>query len=660
MSPRRDLAALAAALTLGCGAGATPSSAAVRGTGSAQPHEATDEEPSRPVALALTGGRSCALTADRNLYCWGGDAERPRSIAQGVSELLGSGSARPCYRLADGRLDCQGAEGEVRAFDMAEESLRCAIVSDGRATCRFADEPEWRDVPGLRSASALSVGSGFACAIRDGAVLCWGRNDFRQLGGEGREDREEAAAVELPAPASQVVAGTMSACALLETGEIYCWGSGASGGVGNEEFTVEGLTPRPLAYVEGAEQLADRCALLRNGEVRCWGRWPVSQMLPCDHRARARHPGSAQPVPGIPPMRLIASSGTHACGVGDDDSLWCWGANESGQLGDGTRSDHPDARRVWLEPPAGPRDCADDAILGQGRITRMGLEPSLPQLEVCVEAAEEETCFRYDVETHEVRAVRSLTAPPPPRAPSARGSWVVRRVGALLSLCPREGTACREATAPAAFLHALDTSGELGEDAAILRPPAMASDDGEWLGLAWTDPPNTEGAYVHHVEIRSVRSPERLHSVREVGPEGAVDLRVVGGLFVYRLNARNMYAYDPRAGRPRRVGQGRPDLSRLYPLRSGRALYVPVGGHALHILEENGALWRRQVLRRALPEGPPTLMPLWNGGYAIALTGDDQLSGGVVLVLDGQTGALVGTLEPPRCDTVRRDIPSCR
>lgn len=660
MIARLELTAFAA-FALGCGAGAPPSSATAPRAGSTEPSDSTDEDPSRPVELALAAGRSCARTAGGDLYCWGGESERPQPIAQGVSELLGAGSSRPCFRLAEGGLDCVEAEGEVRAFDIEEESLRCALVDDGRVTCRFADEAEWRDVPGVRSASALSVGHGFACAIEDGAALCWGQNNLRQLGGEGRENREEAAAVEgLPGPASQVVAGAMSACALLETGEIYCWGSGASGGVGNEEFTVEGLGPRPLADVEGAVHITDRCALLRSGEVRCWGHWPISQMLPCDHRARARHPGSALPVAGIPPMRLIASSGTHACGIGDDDSVWCWGANESGQLGDGTRSDHPDARRVWLEPTDGPRECADEAILGQGRITRMGLEPSLPQLEVCLEAGEEETCFRYDLDTHEVRAVSALTAPPPPRAPSSRGSWIVRRVGALLSLCPPEGTACREVAAPAAFLRALDAAGEFREDGAILRPLAMASEDGEWIGLGWTDPPTPEGALVHHVEIRSVEPPERLHAVRQVGPEGAMDLRVVGGLFVYQVNARNMYAYDPRAARPRRVGRGRPDLSRLYPLASGRALYLPVRGRGLHVLAENGALWRRHSLRRALPEGPPSLVPLRDGGYAIALAGNDELDGGVVLVVDGRTGALLDTLEPPRCDTVRRDIPSCR
>ncbi|CAM9868667.1 unnamed protein product, partial [Choristocarpus tenellus] len=150
----------------------------------------------------------------------------------------------------------------------------------------------------------MTVGDAHNCAIlSDMSLKCWGKNGNGRLGLGDKVSRgleefdmgDNLPAVDLGTnmTASMVAAGTAHTCALLETGEVKCWGKSANGWgqLGQEDQWArgnrEGTMGDDLEVVNlGAGVLATAvavgsqhsCALLQHGGVKCWGQNSVGQL----------------------------------------------------------------------------------------------------------------------------------------------------------------------------------------------------------------------------------------------------------------------------------------------------------------------------------------------------------------------------------------------
>lgn len=634
--------ALISCAVMGCGAVSAPAPAP-------EVADVPERQPlDRPVEVRVGPRRSCARTAAGEVWCWG-DGARPERVAEGADELRWAG-------MCEGRYPCPADAISFSGLDR----YRCALREQGVVSCREADEQAWVPVSGVQGATRLSVGSGFGCALVSSRVLCWGHNDVGQLGRAGRDVGSPAAPVEgLDADILEIAAGVATACALRRDGRVLCWGSGADGGVANPEHVAGAIGPTLVEGVESVRHLTDRCALLAGGEVRCWGGWRLDRMLPCDHPARLASRVAAVTVVGVPPMRVIDSSGTHACGISTDGVIFCWGANEAMQLGDGTSSDHPAPRRVELRAPSGPRECATDAMVLSGELSEVGVDPSRPAVELCIEA-NERACFRYDLDEGRVTPIESPSAPPPARR--AAPSWTVRRLGSLLSVCPVRGTECHEIVAPESFLVALEHDGRVADDGAIERPIAVVTEDGSTLGLAWTqDILGEQNEYQHLLQIYDLDLGRLVHEAMGSGAEEDIALIAIGDALLYALGDRVIITYSPREnGLSRTALRGPVDLTRVWPLEEGRWLYAPPQSGTLVALEADGTIFARHQLRRprSVPESTPQVVPLRGGGYALLFPGASG-GGGDVTLLDARDGSPVRTLSPPRCEGSLPPVPEC-
>jgi alpha-tubulin suppressor-like RCC1 family protein len=188
-------------------------------------------------ALSLANGRSCAIVAEGQLYCWGrwpvGDGE-PRlraehlaaagNVAEVAVGLLGG-----CVRHPQGEVSCWGEHS-------GRESGPAKVV---------------RPMPGLRAVE-IAAGNTFACARRDdGHVVCWGGGeDTRRLfGEEGYGPVGEPREVPNLATAVEVTAGGRHACARRADGHVLCWGENTYGQLGTghgryDALPVQALGPR--------------------------------------------------------------------------------------------------------------------------------------------------------------------------------------------------------------------------------------------------------------------------------------------------------------------------------------------------------------------------------------------------------------------------------
>lgn len=148
-------------------------------------------------------------------------------------------------------------------------------------------------------------------------------------------------------PVVDLSVGYAHSCAVQGDGTAWCWGENSSSQLGN--YMSQSIIP---ARVDKTELLAENeivveplgevkriaaggfhsCALKTDGTVWCWGRNDEGQLGDGTVESRA----APEQVVGLPPAVNLSAGYFHTCAVSIGKRVWCWGANVSGQLGDGT------------------------------------------------------------------------------------------------------------------------------------------------------------------------------------------------------------------------------------------------------------------------------------------------------------------------------------
>jgi alpha-tubulin suppressor-like RCC1 family protein len=145
----------------------------------------------------------------------------------------------------------------------------------------------------------------------------------------------------------QLASGEFHTCALTNTGNVFCWGSNVDGQLGNGTETksltpVEVLDPAGAAPLSGVVAIsagqAFTCALTNAGTVFCWGADQVGQL----GNGTINEDGVDLPVQvtGLTNAVTIASGHYHTCAVTTAGAAMCWGDNSEGELG--TTENNPD------------------------------------------------------------------------------------------------------------------------------------------------------------------------------------------------------------------------------------------------------------------------------------------------------------------------------
>jgi len=138
-------------------------------------------------------------------------------------------------------------------------------------------------------ASTISAGGAHTCAIRQsGQAVCWGYNEFGQLGNGANINRNVPVNVTGLGDARAISAGDLYTCAIRKSGRAVCWGSNVYGELGNGT----------------------------SGD-RAFSNVPVN-------------------VTGLGDAKEISAGGGHTCAIRQSGQAVCWGWNIFGQLGNGT------------------------------------------------------------------------------------------------------------------------------------------------------------------------------------------------------------------------------------------------------------------------------------------------------------------------------------
>ena len=194
--------------------------------------------------------------------------------------------------------------------------------------------------------TTIAAGTYNGCAILENqSMVCWGDNEYGQLGdgtttGSAVPIYVNVAANETPV---EVTVGQVTACALMESGNIYCWGSGYYGKMGNGEPWSDDYVNTEMRQVllpegQGGQTVSISgghiCTILDNGDVYCWGRGNQGQ-LGYGGTSNRNIPAKVN-LPGQRSAIAISTGTYMTCAITTDGMGYCWGENDEGQLGNGT------------------------------------------------------------------------------------------------------------------------------------------------------------------------------------------------------------------------------------------------------------------------------------------------------------------------------------
>ena len=133
----------------------------------------------------------------------------------------------------------------------------------------------------------------------------------------------------------QISAGSSHACGIKSDGTLWCWGSNSSGQLG-DNTTTQRLVPTAISGGGAWKQVAagvnssHSCGIKSDDTLWCWGSNNQGQLG--DNSTTQRLIPTA--INGGGSWKQVAAGNSHTCAIKSDDSLHCWGFNNNGRLGD--------------------------------------------------------------------------------------------------------------------------------------------------------------------------------------------------------------------------------------------------------------------------------------------------------------------------------------
>jgi alpha-tubulin suppressor-like RCC1 family protein/fibronectin type 3 domain-containing protein len=277
-----------------------------------------------PSLTALGAGQnhSLGVASDGSVWAWGDNSQG--QLGNGtttggatpvqVSNLSGAvavrgGNAHSLALLSDGTVRAWGSNAEGQL---------------GNGTMVSSDVPV--QVANVSGVTAISSGYNHGMALRsDGTVWAWGQGYCGELGNGVNANSDVPVQVSGLSGVVAIAGGYMLSMAVTADGSVWVWGGTCNA------IWPDTAVPVQVSGLSNAVAAADRVVLERDGTV-----WWVAQGAN----------NQPQQVGGLAGVTAIDSSGGTGIAIESDGSVWTWGFNQYGELGDGNTTDSSSAIQV--------------------------------------------------------------------------------------------------------------------------------------------------------------------------------------------------------------------------------------------------------------------------------------------------------------------------
>ena len=306
------------------------------------------------AAVDAGGSFSLGLKKDGTVWAWGvsgrlgdGSSESRHTPVQ-VKGQEGDGYLTDIKKISAGRTHSLAlkSDGTVWAWGINDDGQ----LGDGSTDTRYTPvQVKGLDGDGyLTDVVEISAGGHHSLALKDdGTVWAWGNNDFGQLGdGSSGGDADKLTPVQVSGLSGvvEISAGWYHSLALKDDGTVWAWGYNEFGQLG-DGTTDSSDTPVQIPDLDGVVELVagghHSLALMDGGTVRAWG-WNDKGQLGDGSTIDRHSPVLVKGAGGtgqLAEILTISCDYRHSMALKDDGTVWAWGINDVGQLGDGSTTD---------------------------------------------------------------------------------------------------------------------------------------------------------------------------------------------------------------------------------------------------------------------------------------------------------------------------------
>ena len=256
--------------------------------------------------------------------------------------------------------------GQLGTGNTTDAKLPVASVSGGD----IADE----------NPIAVSSGANHVCAlVQGGRVYCWGDNSHGQLGNGTNTSSSDPVQVDPGGALSGksitwISAGGNHTCAVAVPGNVFCWGDNTYGELGNGSTNDSNVPVRVNTTSHFGNSSIRQvhlgynhtCAVNTGGSVFCWGDNESGQL------GNASLSSSSKAVVTLPPpdeltdlVSVISAGGNNSCELTNRGTAYCWGDNSRGQLGNGN-----------MQSSSTPTAVAGSGVLGTTKVAAISVGAS--------------------------------------------------------------------------------------------------------------------------------------------------------------------------------------------------------------------------------------------------------------------------------------------
>jgi alpha-tubulin suppressor-like RCC1 family protein len=297
------------------------------------------------AVLDAGGSLTCGIQPDNTIICWGGNKNGTPAPPSGTFSQVSVAGEHACGIRTDNTVACWGRKnnsGEITPPSGTFSQISvgqlhtCGIQTDNTVAC-WGNNEFGQATPPSGIFSQVSAGGDFTCGIRsDKTVTCWGiYKGFAQPGGKFPWIHPSGTFYQIGASYYQI-------CGIRTNDTVACWG--AKGGVHEEgedpaNMSRDGrqIPPSKGTFYQAAEGggIWFSCWLRTDNAVLCSGAGdmpgveairPPGSICTCENR-----PGCICESPsGL--FHKITAGGYYACGIRPDNTVVCWGAENSAPI----------------------------------------------------------------------------------------------------------------------------------------------------------------------------------------------------------------------------------------------------------------------------------------------------------------------------------------